>query len=199
MKKADNSSVKILQAALRLFSEKGYEATSTREICEFAGITKPTLYYFYQSKEGVYRALVKNATDEFLALVDRGLDARGDLRRKYKRVAELVFADATRRPLLWRFTFAIVWSIQSPISCELHECYQAAICKMARAAQAAAKAGDIKAGALGPRMLVVMGALAEALSNFLIMNKPRLTRKLADSVIDTVLDGWTGAAKTIRT
>lgn len=196
MRKTDNSSIRILQAALRLFSEKGYEATSTREICNLARITKPTLYYFYQSKEGVYRALVKNATDEFLGLVERGLAAGEDLRRKYKTVAELVFADATRRPRLWKFIFAIVWSIQSPISPELHECYQVAISKMARAAEAAVKTGDIKAGNMEARMLVVMGALAEALSNFLIMNRPKLTRKLADSIIDTVLDGWTGA-KTI--
>ena len=41
---------RILKKALELFSEKGYDATSVREICEAAGITKPTLYYFYGSK-----------------------------------------------------------------------------------------------------------------------------------------------------
>jgi len=57
------SNDRILKSALELFSDKGYEATSVREICEAAGITKPTLYHFYGSKEGVYRALVEGALE----------------------------------------------------------------------------------------------------------------------------------------
>jgi AcrR family transcriptional regulator len=37
------SSDRILLKALNLFSSKGYDATSVREICEAAEITKPTL------------------------------------------------------------------------------------------------------------------------------------------------------------
>ena len=61
------SNDRILQKALELFSEKGYDATSVREICEAAGITKPTLYHFYGSKEGVYRAIVEGALERFRA------------------------------------------------------------------------------------------------------------------------------------
>ena len=61
------SSTRILQNALQLFSSKGYEATSVREICEASGLTKPTLYHFFGSKEGVYRALVEGALQEFSA------------------------------------------------------------------------------------------------------------------------------------
>src|SRR5512138_486497 len=104
-----NSSARILDAALTLFSEKGYEATSTREICELAGITKPTLYYFYKSKEGVYRELVRRTVDEMVVLVEAGLDRPGQLCDKYKAFAEAAFDDATRRPHLWRFIFSIVW------------------------------------------------------------------------------------------
>ena len=39
------SADRILQSALDLFSNKGYDATSVREICEAAGITKSTLYH----------------------------------------------------------------------------------------------------------------------------------------------------------
>ena len=41
----------ILQAAVRLFARKGYEATSTREIVEAAGVTKPMIYYYFKNKE----------------------------------------------------------------------------------------------------------------------------------------------------
>ena len=48
----------IAKAAARLFASRGYDATSVREIVEAAGVTKPTLYYHYGSKEGLAQALV---------------------------------------------------------------------------------------------------------------------------------------------
>ncbi len=47
------SAERILSTALDLFAVKGYDATAVREICEAAGITKPTLYHFFGSKDGV--------------------------------------------------------------------------------------------------------------------------------------------------
>lgn len=53
----DNKEI-ILNCALELFSKKGYEAVSVQEIVTIANITKPTLYYYYKSKEGVYDQLL---------------------------------------------------------------------------------------------------------------------------------------------
>jgi TetR/AcrR family transcriptional regulator len=49
---------KILETALGLFSERGYEAVGVAEICESSGITKPTLYHYYGSKRGLLDAIV---------------------------------------------------------------------------------------------------------------------------------------------
>ena len=68
---------RILQKALELFSDKGYDATSVREICEAAGITKPTLYHFYGSKEGVYRAIVEGALERFRAEMIQTISSEG--------------------------------------------------------------------------------------------------------------------------
>ena len=54
------SAERILSTALDLFAVKGYDATAVREICEAAGITKPTLYHFFGSKDGVLQALVQS-------------------------------------------------------------------------------------------------------------------------------------------
>ena len=48
----------IARAAARLFAERGYDATSVREIVEAAGVAKPTLYYYFRSKEGLAQALL---------------------------------------------------------------------------------------------------------------------------------------------
>jgi TetR/AcrR family transcriptional regulator len=52
---------RLLQAGIVLFSEKGYAAASVREIVELAGVTKPALYYHFQSKEGIFLAIIENA------------------------------------------------------------------------------------------------------------------------------------------
>lgn len=54
-----NSRNAILESALILFSEKGYDAVGVNEIVQVAGITKPTLYYFFQSKEGLLQSIME--------------------------------------------------------------------------------------------------------------------------------------------
>jgi AcrR family transcriptional regulator len=55
-KPAGNREV-IFKAALRLFTAKGYDATTTNDICEAAGISKPTLYYYAKSKRHLFYLL----------------------------------------------------------------------------------------------------------------------------------------------
>jgi AcrR family transcriptional regulator len=48
---------RILETALDLFIERGYEKTSLREIAERIGVTKPALYYHFASKEEILETL----------------------------------------------------------------------------------------------------------------------------------------------
>src|SRR5687768_9550401 len=102
------STDRILQSCLHLFSTKGYDATSVREICQAAGITKPTLYHFYGSKEGVYRALVEGVLAPFAAEVERLLAAPGTVRQRLRAVARVYFQRAGTQPQLVRFIFGLV-------------------------------------------------------------------------------------------
>jgi TetR/AcrR family transcriptional regulator len=59
----------ILDKALELFSAKGYEGVSVNELAEAAGITKPTLYYYFGSKEGVFEAVCQSNYTRLNALI----------------------------------------------------------------------------------------------------------------------------------
>ncbi len=50
----DTTKTKILEAAKRLFREKGFAGVSTNTIIEAVGIKKPTLYYYFKNKETLY-------------------------------------------------------------------------------------------------------------------------------------------------
>ena len=53
-----NARQRLLEMATKLFAEKGYAGTSVREIVDRAGVSKPVLYYYFKSKEGLFYALL---------------------------------------------------------------------------------------------------------------------------------------------
>ncbi|MGI3779155.1 MAG: TetR/AcrR family transcriptional regulator [Janthinobacterium lividum] len=54
----------ILRVALELFTARGFEGTSIRDIAEAMGVTKSSLYYHFASKEAIVRALLDSRHDE---------------------------------------------------------------------------------------------------------------------------------------
>ena len=62
---------RLIDAAILLFTTRGYAATSVREIVEMAGVTKPALYYHFDSKEGIYLAIL----DDLVKIADEGIAA----------------------------------------------------------------------------------------------------------------------------
>jgi TetR/AcrR family transcriptional regulator len=189
------SNDRILQKALELFSERGYDATSVREICEAAGITKPTLYHFYGSKEGVYRAIVEGALERFRSDMMRALAGEGSLRDHLTRMARAYVDAAQRDPDLSRFLMALIHNpARSAPATDFVGFYQGILAEVAQAVDAAVARGEIAPGPTEVRLLVFMGALGEAMCGNLLSGRPELTHALADSLVDVVFRGWQGQA-----
>jgi AcrR family transcriptional regulator len=55
---------RIFASALRHFSHKGFAATSLREVSLDAQTTKPMIYYYFGSKEGLYGSIVTEILEE---------------------------------------------------------------------------------------------------------------------------------------
>lgn len=64
----------ILDAALAVFSEKGYEGGTMREIASRLGLTEPALYRHYAGKEALFEDLISAAGDHFMGKIDPMLD-----------------------------------------------------------------------------------------------------------------------------
>ncbi len=47
----NETKLKIMNAMCTLIAQNGYDKASTNKICELAGITKPTLYYYFKNKQ----------------------------------------------------------------------------------------------------------------------------------------------------
>ncbi|MEM7797718.1 MAG: TetR/AcrR family transcriptional regulator [Chloroflexota bacterium] len=57
---------KILDAAWTVFAQNGYTGTSLDAVAEEAGVSKPTLYIYFGSKEGLFEALLTDASEDIL-------------------------------------------------------------------------------------------------------------------------------------
>src|SRR4051795_5958756 len=75
---ADATRERILAAALDLFSERGFDGASTREIAARAGVTQPLLNYHFSSKDDLWRAAVDGLFEQLnIALTARADGLRG--------------------------------------------------------------------------------------------------------------------------
>ncbi len=68
----------MLTAALDLFSQKGYHNVSMQEIAEKAEFAIGTLYKFFQNKEDLYKALVREQCDRLEDTIMRAIEQPGD-------------------------------------------------------------------------------------------------------------------------
>lgn len=67
----------ILRVAARVFAEKGYRATSLQEIAEEVGVTRPSFYYHFKSKQEILAAIVDAAFERAETAVDEATAREG--------------------------------------------------------------------------------------------------------------------------
>ncbi len=56
----------IIKTACQVFADKGFAATKTSEIAEQAGLPKANIYYYFKSKEALYRAVLDSVIEPLL-------------------------------------------------------------------------------------------------------------------------------------
>jgi AcrR family transcriptional regulator len=98
LSEAGDLKARLLLSALSHFAAKGYDGVQVKEVAEDAGVSKPTLYYHFGSKEGLFRQLclvslsstavrIQAMVEPFLAAPIKGAAARDkaclDLSRAY--------------------------------------------------------------------------------------------------------------------
>lgn len=70
----DGREAQLLAIARRLFAQKGFDATSLRDIAEEAQITKAALYYYFPNKDALYERVVIDSMDSLLAEVSAAVE-----------------------------------------------------------------------------------------------------------------------------
>jgi AcrR family transcriptional regulator len=100
----------ILNQALHLFASRGYDAVGVQEIAVAAGITKPTLYYYFGSKEGVLKVLLEDNFRDLTQKLQRAADYHGDIVHTLTLVTRTFFEFARGHDLFYRMQLAMYFA-----------------------------------------------------------------------------------------
>lgn len=86
----DNSTrSKIIEAMYHLVAEKGYDKASINNICKEVGITKPSVYYYFDSKEDIFLAVLDGLYPLISYTKEAGFEAIGDIQSYHEKLIGL--------------------------------------------------------------------------------------------------------------
>ena len=110
-KKSENQDARevLLAAATALFAQKGYAGTSVREIVERAGVTKPVLYYYFENKEGIFRAILEWATELQKEMLGEVLERGGSALDQLIRLWRIVYKGVTEYQDLFNMIYNLIF------------------------------------------------------------------------------------------
>ena len=107
---APGAKARLVESAIALFSEKGYSATTIREIIEDASVTRPVLYYYFKNKEDLFCHLVESQFETVCRDLDTILRSERPWRSRLEASVRGAFARAQASPAMVRLMLHFFFS-----------------------------------------------------------------------------------------
>jgi len=109
-----NQAQKILYAAFKCISERGYANVSLRDIADEAGVVLSQLNYYYKNKEGLFTEIVKTLTHQYLNEIEDNLRKGKSEKERITCLIEYFQEMLRKKPELFKLLFDLtsmaLWS-----------------------------------------------------------------------------------------
>lgn len=117
----------ILEAAIDLFSQRGFESTSVQDIAQTAGIAKGTIYLYFKSKEDLIKQVYEYCYEMDIQACEEGVEAEKNAADKLCRRMDNIIDYLLGHPREARIEqmYKVFSSGQESFSCYQEEMYQA--------------------------------------------------------------------------
>lgn len=169
-----------------------------QEILDEVGLSKPTLYYYFESKAGLFRAIVNHAYDESYRLMRSAVEAEEGLEGKLIAAAQALFTFTLANQDLTRLIFATVFADSEEIPPEvLNQSKRRRNLEVVeQVLKQGQRSGKISSAyELGDFTHALFGAVSHRIRTFLLTEEGKLTRETAEKVVRLFLDGASKRAK----
>jgi AcrR family transcriptional regulator len=182
---------RLLAGAADLFTRKGYNGTTVREIVAFAGVTKPVLYYYFRNKEGIYIELIRGAFAKFDALLDETRKEQGKSIERLLRFSDRVFTLFMENTKVARLMYSIYYGPPQGAPFfdfdALHLRLQEAVRSLIRKG---IRQGELPKGNMEDRVWIILGAVNIAMEVNLSHPERAIDRKKFVRILNLILRGF---------
>jgi len=189
----NEAETKLLDSALALFSEKGYEGTSIREIIEGAGVTRPVLYYYFENKEDLFRRLVESRYKELVEQIEEITNRDESCADRLKAIIAAAFELAEENPEAVNLILQVFFSppqqgppLDKVVLAHMRFRHLEAIMEQGL------DSGELAGGDAQSLALVFLGIMDMHVMAKSNRPETRLTRELAESLVDFFIAGAAG-------
>lgn len=190
---ATNSPIaqRILDSATEMFARKGFAASSTREIVEAAGVTKPMLYYYFQSKEGLCRAALAAFFETFHEKMRQLFGQEIAPREFLVGVVWLHIEHCNLHRDCARLFYSLMFGPEEDIELFELEKYTAVSSELLRASvRRACEVGLVRPESEGTMYTALTGTINLSIMASLRSQEDALTQEAAAQMIDDLLQGF---------
>jgi AcrR family transcriptional regulator len=91
IKKSEETRTRILEAALAVFRERGFERSTMREIAAEAGVAVGAAYYYFESKDAIVMAFYERSQSEMRPQIEALLDRSKTLEARFQAIISTKF------------------------------------------------------------------------------------------------------------
>lgn len=187
---------RLLKSATDLFTRRGYASATVREIVAAAGVTKPVLYYYFRSKEGIYLELMRDGFSRFDSLIDASRGEPGGAVEKILRFSGRAFDLFLEYIGVARVMYAIYYGPPQGAPFfdfdAYHLKFQEAI---RRLVEEGIRNGEFRKGDAGDMTWAIVGAINVAMESQLCHPEIGVGKEGLARVLGVIFEGITAAGR----
>ncbi len=185
---------RLLSAALDIFNERGYAATSVREIVEAAGVTKPSLYYYFGNKEGIYTELMREPFKSLERILEETAHEALSARERALRLFDRIFLLFMENLKAARLMYSIYYGPPQGAPFIDFEGYHVKVKEVAGLiVKHGIKSGEFRKVNADTFTCVLIGTLNFALEEQLCRRSPMVDKKGLFEMLTFIFDGITSS------
>lgn len=181
----------ILETAERLFAERGFAATSVRDIVGEAGSSTPSLYHFFGSKEKLAVELIADRHTTYCDALEAELASAETTFQVCQRFVKFILANISKNPTTAKFIFGVMFGPRQDIP---KEAVGEALMRSQTIVQKRLRevSNDVSESRLVFARMMLLGMVTPAVLMFLTAGvqsfSPKLPACIAHRIVDMLAD-----------
>jgi AcrR family transcriptional regulator len=180
--------LRILEAALELFGQKGFEATTVSAICEAAGVSEATLYEYFESKEKVLFSIAELYTRRAMERLQQLRDYLHDPREKLRAMIQAYLEFYERNPLYTSVALLTLKANRNFAGSAAYEVVRAAARPIVEAFREGVDAGIFRSDLDGYLVRnMVLGFIEHLTTQWLVVGRPERISPYRDTICEMVM------------